>query len=347
MISVIVPVYEVAEEYFHKCVESILSQSYKDLQLVLVDDGARKPLPELCEEYAGRDERVLVLHQENKGASAARNAGLNACSGQYVTFVDSDDYIAENTLELAAERIEGDNLQVLLWGSYKCYGSRLEKYMPYSDDIRLFDKDRKRELMYKTLVGYLPFYREPATRFGSGSCCSKLYDRSFLMENGLLYPEGIKRAEDVNFNLRVFDRADRIGYMNRHLYYYRQLQDSATYSYREGGIEVFTSALGAIRDFLEETHKDGEFLQIYYMRCIFFFLESMDMDYFNPNNKKPLGKRLGEMRGALNEEPYREAVENIELKRLSMARRLPVLLMRGGHVLLLGIFYGVYRKIKG
>lgn len=347
MISIIIPVYRVEADYFNECMASVLNQSYEDLEIILVDDGAAAFLPELCDKYASKDSRVKVIHQKNAGASAARNAGLLAASGEYVTFVDSDDYIHRDNIKEAAERAKRDNLDVLIWGSYKCYGERREDYMPYSDDITLFDDEMKQQLMYKTMVGWLSFYKEPATHSGSGSCCSKLYRRDFLNKNDLKYPVGIKRAEDVNFNIRVFDAAERIGYLNRQFYFYRQLDTSATYQYRENGISIFTDALMCLKEFLDSKKRSDMFYQVFYMRCVFFFLESMDMDYFNPANKNKLSVKLKGMRSVVMSEPYKEALNKIELKHLSMARKIPVVLMRKRHMLLLAVFYSVYRKLKG
>jgi len=346
MVSIIIPVYNAKIEYFHECMRSVLGQTYTDIEAVLVDDGATEELRHACEEYAERDSRVLVIHQENAGAAAARNAGLKACQGEYVTFVDSDDYIDTKTIELALKRLLEDDLQILLWGSYKFDESGKKEYMPYDADVRLFEGELKEQLQLKTMAGYLSFYLPPSTHFGSGSCCSKLYKKAFLEEKKLWYPLGIKRAEDVNFNIRAFENAGRIGYLNQHFYYYRQHSDSATYQYRENGIEVFTDALNCLKSFLEEYDKGDIFYQIYYQRCLFFFLESMDMDYLNKNNKKPLKLRIREMKAAALSEPYCSAVQRLDFKYLSMAKRIPVILIKYGMMRTLCLFYSLYRRMS-
>ena len=98
LISVIVPVYRV-EEYLERCVKSILSQTYKNLEVILVDDGSPDQCPAICDACAEKDARVKVIHQENKGLSGARNAGIDAASGEYLAFVDSDDYVSPHFIE--------------------------------------------------------------------------------------------------------------------------------------------------------------------------------------------------------------------------------------------------------
>ena len=98
LISVIVPVYRV-EEFLPRCVDSLRAQTYENLEIILVDDGSPDHCPEICEKYAARDVRIRVIHQENRGLSGARNAGIDAAAGEYLAFVDSDDYVTEDFIE--------------------------------------------------------------------------------------------------------------------------------------------------------------------------------------------------------------------------------------------------------
>lgn len=344
-VSVIVPVYNVCEEYLRECMDSILAQSMPDWELIAVDDGSMGGNGDVLDEYALKDSRVRVIHQENMGASGARNTGLENASGEYVTFVDSDDTIDETTFEKAVSAAEEGQLDILLWGSYKVYSDHKDKYSPFIDDIKLFNEKQKECVELKAFAGTLPIYEYPASKFGSGSCCSKLYRRDFLNEHGLRYPVGIARSEDVNFNIRAFEAAGRMGYMNEYLYYYRQLSDSASFKYRDGGISVFDGALRLLKEFVCENQKPDFFMQAYYMRCMFFFLESMDMDYLHPDNKKSISGKIKEMRFVAGSEPYKEAFKNLKYSSLSFAKRIPLFLIRCRFMGLLMLFYKVYRKL--
>lgn len=108
MVSVIVPVYKV-EQYLNRCVESILDQTYGNFELILIDDGSPDECPQMCDEWGRKDPRVKVIHQKNMGLSAARNAGLDICSGQYIVFVDSDDWISNDALEYLLRLIKDNN----------------------------------------------------------------------------------------------------------------------------------------------------------------------------------------------------------------------------------------------
>ena len=107
LISVIIPIYKV-EQYLDECVESIIKQTYKNLEIILVDDGSPDGCPQMCDEWARKDERIRVVHKKNGGLSSARNAGLDVATGEYVSFVDSDDFIATDALRSLYERFHGD-----------------------------------------------------------------------------------------------------------------------------------------------------------------------------------------------------------------------------------------------
>ena len=347
MLSVIVPVYNVEIRYLKECFESILSQTFRDFELIVVDDGAGDDLKEYIDGYDWKDAKVLVIHQANRGVAAARNAGLDKASGKYVTFVDSDDSIEPDCFEGITGFSEDNSLEVLMWGLNLDYGNRKKEFSPYRADIPCFTDKQKEEAQFKTLVGILPFYVcPPASEDACGSACAKLYDRQFLDDHKLRYTKGLKRAEDMEFNLRVFDAAERIGYLYRLYYNYRQLETSATFAYRENGIEVFTDSLNAIRSHLVSANKSDLYFQVYYMRCMFFFLESMDMDHLNPNNPKPFFKRIKEMALQAKKEPYAEAFEKLRGDHLTFARKIPLFLIRHKMFTTLALFYGTYRKIN-
>jgi glycosyltransferase involved in cell wall biosynthesis len=116
-LSIIVPVYKV-EQYLPQCIESVLQQGFKDLELILVDDGSPDNCPQLCDEYALRDDRIMVIHKKNGGLSDARNAGMERCNGKYIAFLDGDDYLTNDCLLKAYDRLMGGNQPDLLMGTF-------------------------------------------------------------------------------------------------------------------------------------------------------------------------------------------------------------------------------------
>ena len=126
LISVIVPVYKV-EQYLDKCVRSIVDQTYRNLEIILVDDGSPDACPAMCDSWVERDCRIQVIHKENGGLSSARNAGLDICRGEYVTFVDSDDWIELEYYRCVMDKMRSHNAQIGCVGRYDVDALTLEK----------------------------------------------------------------------------------------------------------------------------------------------------------------------------------------------------------------------------
>ena len=117
-VSIVIPIYK-AEKYLRTCIDSVLGQTYKDLEVILVDDASPDRCGEICEEYAKKDSRVRVIHKENEGVSKARNAGLAIATGDFVQFVDSDDYLAEDMTQKLVEQMEQQKVDLVLCGFFE------------------------------------------------------------------------------------------------------------------------------------------------------------------------------------------------------------------------------------
>ena len=204
LISVIVPVYKV-EQYLQKCVDSIRNQTYKNLEILLVDDGSPDNCGALCDALAQEDGRIKVIHKENGGLSSARNAGLSAMTGDYVGFVDSDDWIAEDTYALLYRRMRDENADISCGGIATHSGSRgLTHFNPNLEETFTFDrKEASRELIDNRII--------------TNSVCDKLYKAEIFRH--LRFKEGIV-YEDFQLQYRCLALADRVTYTARTCYYY-------------------------------------------------------------------------------------------------------------------------------
>lgn len=223
ILTVIIPVYK-AEKYLDNCIQSVLNQSLRDLEIILVDDGSPDRCGEMCDEYARQDERICVIHKQNAGAGFARNDGLKLASGKYVTFVDSDDYIETSAYETVCRLADEHGLDTLRFTCNR-----------FTEEGRF--------LTANSLDGELRFYTErneidklalhiftstsDAYRLG-GSACMAIYARSVIEANHVNYPIESKydMGEDFIFNFRFYLHANRVGYFPRTYYHYRVNMDS-------------------------------------------------------------------------------------------------------------------------
>lgn len=221
-ISVIVPVYN-AEKYLDECVNSILNQTIRDLECILVDDGSTDTSPAICDEYAKKDARVRVIHKENGRAASARNAGMRMAQGEYLAFVDADDWISPDMYE----RMLAAGADVCLC-DYVRFGDRREE--PFTQpNIRagFYDKEQIRQEVYPHLV--MDGIEFPVTI----SNWALVIRRSIIAEHHLAYREDILVSEDAPFGSEVLYCADTFAYLKgEQLYHYRMTGGSASKSYK-------------------------------------------------------------------------------------------------------------------
>lgn len=212
-ISIIVPVYNSAR-YLPQCIESILNQTCPDFELLLIDDGSRDSSGEICESYAERDTRVRVIHQENAGVSAARNRGLDEAGGEYVMFVDSDDYIDPAFLERARREIQASDAEI-----YIC-GVVVEAFQNGESRSRtVYAAKGKKKYNAKELLEEMgAFY--PATYIYSP--CHKLYRRKVIEDGGIRFDTHISFWEDFLFNQECLAGVNAVQVSDETYYHYRK-----------------------------------------------------------------------------------------------------------------------------
>ena len=219
--SIIVPVYKV-EQYLRPCIDSILGQTYKDFELILVDDGSPDACPQICDEYAEKYENVRCIHQKNGGLSCARNTGLSAASGEYVMFIDSDDYLANsNVLGLLAEKTTGNpdivHYKNIEW--LEADGSIKE----CSFDFNICTEGKTLDEIYCELIDKDAYYN---------SAWSKIIRREVLVENKIEFISGLL-GEDNEWYYNVVMAAKQVVLVDEPLYVYRRRQSSITSSLTE------------------------------------------------------------------------------------------------------------------
>lgn len=209
MISIIVPVYR-AEEYLENCIESLLSQTYSDLEIILVDDGSPDASGRICDAYAAKDSRIRVIHQENRGSAAARNAGLDAASGEYVGFVDADDAVDSHMYEELLRAIYGFDLAIC--GTCVIRNGKRQANQDFATN-RALDEDG----LWHVIFGYL-----------NNAVWNKLYRADLIRDSR--FPVGICHNEDLLFHLSYLPRAHTGIIIARELYHHYVRPGSVTNS---------------------------------------------------------------------------------------------------------------------
>ena len=207
MISVIVPVYKV-ETYLEQCLDSILCQTYRDLEILLIDDGSPDRCGEICDRYAAADPRIRVFHTENRGLSAARNLGIDHARGEYLGFVDSDDWIEPDMYERLLRAVEENGADIAVCGRVREYPDRKEIILP---EAGILDREGAVRAHVKLEIRHAAW--------------DKLYRRACFAD--IRYPEG-RVCEDIATTYRTLLRADKVVKIAAPLYHYRDRAGSIT-----------------------------------------------------------------------------------------------------------------------
>lgn len=230
-VSVIVPIYNV-EKYIGKCILSIIEQTYKNLEIILVDDGSLDDSGNIADEYATRDNRIKVLHKTNAGVSAARNSGLDAATGDFVCFSDGDDYVMPNYVE---------HLLKLCLTYHADVAYTVDMYTTFHNEhiannqVKVITPEDATEniLCYKVPIGVY----------------SKLFNREFLVKNNIRFLEDVYIGEGFNFNTACFQRANKVVMSNERIYFYRRDNEaSAMTKFKAAKCQMTLKAIDIIKE---------------------------------------------------------------------------------------------------
>lgn len=237
LISIIVPVYN-SEKFLNRCVTSILGQSYENLEVILINDGSADRSGEICEEFARLDKRITVIHQENQGVSEARNRGLSLATGEYVGFVDADDWIEEGMYRSLLDLLLGNDGDISIHSFYVDEDGRDRSRRGESDEVLVMNSEEAIREMFL------------AKRF-AGHLCNKLFKRSVLQ--GICLNKEVAVYEDMLFLWDALHRAKRIVFRDKKVYHYVIHSGSALQTVWE---DSFFSVFEATQSMLEKTRRE-------------------------------------------------------------------------------------------
>lgn len=256
-ISIIVPVYN-AEKFLCRCIDSILAQSYTDFELLLIDDGSKDNSGEICNKYAEKYNRVKVFCKKNGGVSSARNLGLRNVKGQFVTFVDSDDFVDNDFLESLVE-FESD----FVYTGYKIFGS-------YVKDFGISENDsyKASDLMQRLMHTY---EKSAITLYGMQYPWAKLYKTSIIKENKLFFDEKMKYAEDSCFVWTYLCHCLSVTQVKSSAYNYRIENRTPRYKLSAAGLMYHIEQYSAVLMIVGYTFGFYSSRYIDYIKCDYFF----------------------------------------------------------------------------
>lgn len=338
MISVILPVYNV-KDYIEQCIESLISQTYGDIEILLVDDGSTDGTGAVCDRLAETDSRIRVFHKENGGASTARNLGLQKATGQYVMFMDPDDWLDTDTFATLVPLIELHRPDVIRFSYIREFGhtSVIKKNTFVKEGLSEGKDFRK---VYRQTLGLVgEELAHPENMNFLASVCFSLYNKEVIDKNGLQFYDVRKIAtfSDGLFNLCVLGKAASFYYIDRPFYHYRKFAaGAATSNYRENFLEKQRLLFGMLKKIADD-EQDSQFLEAYNNRVVFSTLE-LCLNVFKKSKKKI--KKYRQIKQILKNPEHRDANKALKTTCLPITWRCYFILVK------IGLVWPVYLMTK-
>lgn len=231
-VSIVVPIFNV-EKYLDDCVESLIEQTYENLEIILVDDGSFDGSAQKCDKYAEKDSRVKVIHKKNGGLSSSRECGINAATGEYLMIVDGDDWIDKETVEICLNAMFSDSRCGCVMFSY------VKEYPGSSVPVHVIDGDKTyygdeaEDKVYRRLFGLVGEELAHPERLATmGSCCMKLYKTELAKRGKYYHTNEVGSAEDALFCMHALHGVEGFIYVDKPMYHYRKTENSLTATYR-------------------------------------------------------------------------------------------------------------------
>lgn len=286
LITVIIPVYNV-ENYIEDSLNSVINQTYRNIEIILVDDGSTDNSYEICKRFFEKDSRIKLFHQENKGVSSARNLGLLNSTGDYITFIDSDDIIESNAYEEVLDSIKNSNADVGIFNYSNCFYNDNNEYIVEQVN-QDFEGTLSREEALCNILSSNKY---------KGFVCNKVIKRDKIIseDNKLLvkFDENVKMMEDSLFCVNVIKNSEKIVFINKAFYNYLIRENSATKkSIIEEKIFVYKKILSIIKhsqnaEYIVKWHLYSDYLNI-------FFNEYSEKNFINVQILKEIIKLRNE-----------------------------------------------------
>ncbi len=228
--TIVIPIYNVGE-YLDRCIESAVKQTYKNIRIILVDDGSTDKSAELCDSWAEKDERIKVIHKENKGVGQARNDGINEADSDYIFFLDGDDFFDVKAVESCICEAEKNKADIVMFGHRDFFPDSSTQTKEIKTDKKYFEKNSE---ITELLAGLFTY----ETGLGI-SICMKMFNLKIIKENNILFSDEREFvSEDACFLLECFNYVKSVSVLDENLYFYRKNEKSFSRRYKKNAQEL-------------------------------------------------------------------------------------------------------------
>lgn len=341
LVSVIVPVYR-AEAYLEACIDSLLAQTYSNLEIILVDDGSPDGCPAICDRYAAKYAHIHAIHKQNSGAGLARKSGLELASGDYVLFVDGDDWLDRDTVTACVERAIRDQADCVMFGYIREYpGKRIMN--PLFDRDYCWNAVQSEERVHRRIVGLMgEELREPHRIDNLSSFCMRLLRRDAALKGHFVSERIVGTSEDTIFNLYALDGC-RISYINRCYYHYRKTDTSMIMSHKPDLADKWDGMYGQIQAYIDKSEK-AEAYHTPFLNRVACGMIGLGLN--EVGSSEGLIAKSAKIRRILNKPLYQEAFKQLDISCCGAKWKLFFLLCKARAAFLLTVLLEIMNYLR-
>ncbi len=317
IISVIIPVYNVPQQYLKKCFQSLMEQVKEGVEFIVVDDGSNEKTANFCDEFLKNDERFTIIHQKNSGLSGARNTGFENAKGVWFTFLDGDDYLEKDTIENLLKRIN-DTVDIICFGTIKKFNRYDYKY-DYNNRFNNLEIYDRRYM----LLNVLDFKSQ------MGDATAKLIRTSYAKRNNILHDIELRQGiEGLEYCFRLFQKCTKVMFIKEYYYNYIYNNESITMNDNDESQKYIFYGFEKIKNIITNEGFEEEFLEMYYNRILYIIVGAAISVYFSPNNKERYYIKKKKFQKYLSTEVISDAMENASLKKIDLKRKIIITLIK-------------------
>lgn len=325
LITVIVPVYNV-EKYLEDCIKSIINQTYANIEIILVDDGSTDGSLNICKQYATEDSRITIIQQENHGVSYARNKGIEIAKGNYITFIDSDDWIEKEFIETLYNEAKEKKADVTICGYNRIIGKNKEK-IHFAGEKHDFNSN---EYSIKVL--------NPQTGFGF--CHMKLIKRKCI--DKVRFDEGLTVGEDALFNMEIAKNIGKAILVEKRLYNYRINENSVVKKFDNNYVQKYFKFIQKLQEYICEDENQMNEIKVNYYNCVAYHVLLIAVNYcYHPDNKENRRKILKEI---CNIKEFKEGIKKSNYENLTLTRKISLFSIKHKLYVITGIICKIRQK---
>lgn len=316
-ISFIMPVYNTKIQLLEKSIGSVINQSNPNYELLIIDDGSNDTTKRFLKKYE-EIEKVRIIYQENSGVSLARNTGVSKANGEWIAFIDSDDWIEENYVESILKNDNAD-IDIILFNYKNEYGTKsVKKYIDINQGII---EERIKEYIKYSFIHKL-YIDDKKEDYAIETIWNKVYKKRLIDENHL-FDNTIKKGEDRIFNLKIFnDYECKISYLDEYLYHYVINEESESNAYCKDIISKTEKTLNCMEEYLKAHNFSQQFYDTLYIHICTRIYSYLRLYYLNKSSKMSFKEIKNNLRKIKNKEIYKNALEKVKLDKIDLKEKI-------------------------